>query len=150
MKSSEIAIEVLNDPDYFIREVKLQKLNLKPGLYLNDYFPDELWLVRKLESPREIAGKLSDIEQVSRLLTDIKNQIPDFHSGFWKIPFGNIDYDRLKKIRNQIGDTQTNMAKRLGVTARAYQFWESKERKIPTIAKILIRHICDDFQLHPE
>lgn len=50
----------------------------------------------------------------------------------------------LKKIRKELGLTQAELAKKVGVSLRGYQNWESGDRKIPTATAILIKNLTNN------
>ncbi len=65
-------------------------------------------------------------------------------------PVPTMEPDELRAIRAELGLTQTEMAKRLGVKLRGYQAWEADEgmskRAIPGPAVLLARRLLADHK----
>lgn len=50
----------------------------------------------------------------------------------------------IKKIREELGLSQTNFGKKLGVGLRIVQYWEKGDREMPETAKILLKQIVKE------
>lgn len=58
--------------------------------------------------------------------------------------------DEFRQIREELGVTQTRLAKIFKVTARSIRHWESGDREIPGPAEVLIEalQVVTDLQRH--
>jgi transcriptional regulator with XRE-family HTH domain len=65
-----------------------------------------------------------------------------------KIMRNNRDYmppKRLKKLRNAMGDSQAELAKKLGVTQATISRWEDGELLIKGPVKVLLERMLQDW-----
>lgn len=55
----------------------------------------------------------------------------------------NIDNEFVKKLRSNLSLSQSELANRLGVSARTIQNWEGGKRNIPELAKEALRKLSN-------
>jgi len=53
-----------------------------------------------------------------------------------------ITGERFRELRRELGFTQLQIGKELGVTRQTIREWETKGKRIPKMAEMSMRYIC--------